>query len=413
VAAPIVAGGGARGVVGGGARTRKALVICEMALAVVLLVGAGLLMRSYYQLQHVDPGFQPDKVLTASLSFPSAKYPQLSDRGRFTTTLVEHLVSAPGVQAAAVAFGAPFSNGFNAHSSFTRRGEADSADTPSAGMRIVTPEYFRLLGIPLRAGRTFNAHDDEAAAEVVIINQEAARRFWPNRDPIGDEIHVGVNLTSGERSGQKTIVGIVGDVKYGGLDADAQPELYLPYAQHRVDGYTVLLRSSGDPLSLAPVLRRELAALDRELPVADLEPMPALIGSSLAERRFTTLLLATFAAVALALAVIGIYGVLAYMVGQRTQEIGVRLAIGASPRDVVRLVVREGMVLAAIGLAGGAAGAIAATRALGSLLFGVTPIDPMTFAGAAVALAGGAFVASYAPARRAAKVDPMQALRAD
>jgi putative ABC transport system permease protein len=412
VLARFVANAG-RGSVGGGTRTRKILVVTEMALAVVLLAGAGLLMRSYQQLQHVNPGFNPDHVLTASVSLPSAKYPQVSDDGRFTSALVDRLAATPGVSGAAVAFGLPFSVGFNASTSFRRRGEADSADSPSAGMRIVTPDYFRMLSIPLRAGRAFSAHDDATGPEVAIVNQEAARRFWPGADPLGEQIHVSVNLTSGERSGQKTIVGVVGDVKYGGLDAAAQPEIYLPYEQHRLDAYTVVLRTSEDPLSLAPALRREVAALDPELPVADVQPMTALIGSSIAERRFTMLLLAAFAAVALVLAAIGIYGVLAYVVGQRTQEIGVRLAIGAAPRDVVAMILREGMVLAATGLACGLAGALAATRALASLIFGVTTTDPITFAAVGVTLGGVALLASYVPARGAARVDPMAALRTD
>ena len=410
--ARFIAGAG-RGTVGGGSRTRKVLVVCELALAVVLLVGAGLLIRSYDALQQVSPGFNPDGVLTASISLPAAKYPAAVDDGRFTSALVDRLASAPGVEGAAAAFGLPFSVGFNASTSFTRPGETDSADTPSAGMRIVTPGYFKTMGIPLRAGRVFDAHDDETGAEVVLINQTAARRFWPDKNPIGDQIHVGVGLASGERSGQKTIVGIVGDVKYGGLDADARPEIYLPYAQQRVDGYTVAIRTSGDPLAMAPIIRREVAALDRELPVADVQPMAALIGASVAERRFTMLLLVAFAAVAATLAAIGIYGVLAYLVGQRTQEIGVRLAIGASPRDVVRLFLREGMVLAVVGLACGLAGALAATRALASLLFGVTATDPITFAFVGIALGAVALAASYMPARRAARVDPMNALRAE
>ncbi len=412
VLARVIAGAG-RGAVGGGTRTRKTLVVCEMALAVVLLVGAGLLVRSYDALQQVNPGFNPDHVLTASISLPAAKYPDSADDGRFTSALVERLASAPGVESAAVAFGLPFSVGFNAATSFTRPGETDSADTPSAGMRIVTPGYFKTMGIPLRAGRGFDAHDDETGAEVVLINETAARRFWPDRNPIGDQIHVGVRLASNERSGQKTIVGVVADVKYGGLDSKAGPEIYLPYAQQRVDSYTVALRTSGDPLAVGPALREAVGALDRELPVADLEPMAGLIGASVAERRFTMLLLVAFAVVAATLAAIGIYGVLAYLVGQRTPEIGVRMALGAAPRDVARLFVREGMALTAVGLALGVAGALAATRALTSLLFGVTATDTVTFVSVALALGAVALAASYVPARRAARVDPMNALRTE
>jgi putative ABC transport system permease protein len=403
-----------RGSVGtGGTRIRKVLVVCELALAVILLVGAGLLLRSYQELQHVNPGFDPDHVVTFNVSLPEKKYATVAEIGTLTSTLLERLASRPGVESAAAVFGLPFAGDFSASTSFTRRGETDSADSPSAGMRVVTPDYFRTMRIPVKAGRVFDARDNDVGLEVVLINDRAAQRFWPGQNPIGQQIHVGVNLTRGVRSGQKTIVGIVGDVKYGGLDTGTPPEIYLPFAQHQVDAYTVAVRTAGDPMAFAPVLRNDVGALDRELPVADVQTMATLIGSSIAERRFTMLLLVSFAVVAVLLAAIGIYGVLAYVVSQRTQEIGVRLAIGASSRDVVGLFVREGAVLVIAGLICGIGGALAATRALTTLLFGVTPTDPLTFAGVAGALAVVALVATYVPARRAASVDPMNALRND
>jgi putative ABC transport system permease protein len=269
------------------------------------------------------------------------------------------------------------------------------------------------LKIPLRAGRIFDAHDDDVAPEVVVINEEAARRFWPGADPIGQQIRLGVRLASGVRSGQKTIVGVVGNVKWTSLDAVPPPEVYVPYAQQPVDGLTIVVRTAGDPIGFLPVARADLAALDREVPVAAVRTMDEVVGRSIAERRFTMLLLASFAIVAVLLASIGVYGVLAYLVSQRTQEIGVRLAIGAAPDDVVRLFVREGATLAMIGLAAGLVGAVVAGRTLTSLLFGVTATDPITYAGVAAALGLAALSASYLPARRAARVDPMTALRAD
>jgi predicted lysophospholipase L1 biosynthesis ABC-type transport system permease subunit len=215
------------------------------------------------------------------------------------------------------------------------------------------------------------------------------------------------------RNEQKTIVGMVGDVKYGGLDLTAPPEIYMPHAQHPVDSLTVAVRTAGDPLAAVPTVRTELAAIDRELPIADIHTMDEVVGRSIAERRFTMLLLASFAAVAVLLAAIGVYGVLAYLIGQRTQEIGVRLALGAAPDDVVRLFLREGTTLAGVGLVAGVAGALAATRALSTLLFGVTTTDPVTFAGVAGAVGLVALVASYIPAKRASRVDPMSALRMD
>jgi predicted permease len=280
-------------------------------------------------------------------------------------------------------------------------------------MRIVTPDYFSTMRIPIRTGRALDAHDSDTSSEVVVINEEAARRYWPDRDPIGQQLHLGVRLASGVRSGQKTIVGVVGDVKYGGLDLGAPPEVYLPHAQHPVDSMTIVVRTAGDPLAFVPVARADLAALDRELPLSAIRTMDAVVGRSIAERRFTMLLLASFATIAVLLAAVGVYGVLAFVVSQRTQEIGLRLAIGAAPADVVRLFVREGVTLAGIGLAIGLVGALGAARALTTLLFGVTAQDPVTFATVAAALTIAASAASYLPARRAARVDPMEALRTD
>jgi putative ABC transport system permease protein len=403
-----------RGSIGpAGSRIRKALVVCEMALAVVLLVGAGLLVRSYDRISKVDPGFSPDGLLTFSVALPESKYKDATAVNEFVSTYVRRLADSPGVERAAALVGLPLEGHTNISSSFTRQGEPDSEDSPSAGMRIVTPDYFRTLRIPLRSGRVFDAHDDERGPEVVVINEEAARRFWPGQNPIGHEIHLGVRLVSGVRSGQKTIVGIVGDVKYGGLDLTAPPEVYLPYAQHPLDSITFAVRTAGDPVMFIPTARSLLASLDRELPLARPKTMDAIVGQSIAERRFTMLLLAAFAATAVLLAAIGVYGVLAYLVSRRTQEIGVRLAMGATPGDVAGLFLREGAALATIGLIAGIAGALGAGRALTTLLYGVTATDPVTFAAVACTLGIAALAAAYLPARRAARVDPMEALRAE
>jgi putative ABC transport system permease protein len=403
-----------RGTVGqSGVRTRQVLVVCEMALAVILLVGAGLLVRSYERISDVNPGFSADHVLTFAIGFPGTKYPDNAAIERAVNEYVGRLESHAGVVAAAGVFGLPLDDSFSASSSFTRLGESDRPDSPSVGMRIVTPDYLKVLRIPLKAGRTFDAHDNEAGAEVVLVNEEAARRYWPGLNPIGQQLHLGVQLINHARSGMKTIIGVVGDVKYSGLEAGAPPEVFLPHAQHPVDSLSIVVRTTGDPTAFIPVARADLAAIDRDLPMAAVRPLDQVVGRSIAERRFTMILLATFAAVALALAMIGVYGVLAYLVSQRTQEIGVRLAIGAAPSDVVRLFVREGLVLASIGVACGLVGAIAAARALTTMLFGVTPTDPVTFVGVAAAIGVIAIAASYLPARRAAAVDPMNALRMD
>jgi putative ABC transport system permease protein len=404
---------GGRGVVGAaGTRTRKALVIAEMALAVVLLAGAGLLIRSYQRISAVNPGFSADHLLTFNVALPEQRYPTSAAAGRFMQALVGRLASHPGVEHAGAVYGLPLDDTFAAHSSFTRAGEADSSDTPSAGMRIVTPDYFATMRIAVRSGRAFDAHDDERGAEAVVVNEEAARRYWPGQNPIGQQLHLSVRLADAP-SGMKTIVGVVGDVKYGGLDATAAPEVYVPYAQHQVDSLTFVVRTTDSPEGLIPAARADVAAIDRDVPLAGVKTMDEVVGRSIAERRFTMLLLAAFATVAVLLAAVGVYGVLAYLVTQRTQEIGVRLAMGASPADVVRLFLREGAAVSATGLVAGFAGAVAAARALQSLVFGVTTTDPVTFAGVATALAVVAFLASYVPARRAARVDPAVALRAD
>ncbi len=402
-----------RGAVGSsGTRMRKALVVCEMALAVVLLIGAGLLIRSYQRISTVDPGFSADHLLTFTVALPEQTYKTSADAGRFMQALVAHVADHPGVSHAAGVFGLPLDSTFGASSSFTRLGETDSADSPSAGMRMVTPDYFSTLKIPLKRGRAFDARDDENAPEVVAINEEAARRYWPGVDPLGQQLHLGVRMAEA-RSGMKTIVAVVGDVKSSRLDGTTAPEVYLPYAQHQVDSLTIAVRTMGDPMAFVPVARADLASLDRDLPLAGVRTMDEVVGRSIAERRFTMLLLATFACVAVMLAAIGVYGVLAYLVSQRTQEIGVRLAIGATPADVVRLFVREGAGLTLVGVACGLAGAVAVTRTLSSLLFGVTTTDPVTFTAVAGTLAIVALLASYLPARRAARVDPMTALRTD
>jgi len=405
--------GAGRGMVGhSGTRLRKLLVVAEMALAVVLLVGAGLLIRSYQQISGVDPGFSPERVLTFRIALPDSKYKTERAISEFVAAYIERL-ARNGVSAAAV-FGLPLDDDFSASSSFTRPGEVDRDESPNVGMRVASPDYFKTMKIPLRRGRMFDQHDTYSSPEVVIINEEAARRYWPNQDPIGQQLHLGARLTStNTRSGMKTIVGIVGDVKYGGLDLTAPPEVFLPYPQHPVESFSMVIRTPGEPIAFVGTARAELAGIDSELPLSAIRPMTDVVGRSIAERKFTMMLLGTFAAVAMMLAAIGVYGVLAYVVSQRTQEIGVRLAIGAAPADVVALFLREGAALAAIGLVVGGIGALAAGRALTSLLFGVRATDPLTFVLVATALAVAAFCASYVPARRAARVDPMLALRAD
>ncbi len=404
-----------RGAVGAsGTGARRVLVISELAGAAMLLVGAGLLIRSYIQLQHVEPGFESEGVTTFSLSLPAARYAGLASPRAFVSALLSRLEAEPGVQSAAAAMGLPFTSDLNAITGFRHEGqvEPDSASMPTASIRIVSPEYFETMKIPIR-GRPFDRHDTATSPEVVLINERAAQRFFSGQNPVGQQIRVSAELARDARTGPKTIVGVVANIKSGGLDEDTPAEIYLPYEPHPVDAFTVAVRMSGDRLASVPTLRHDVAGLDPLLPLANIKSLAALVDASLAERRFTMLVLLTFAAIAVALSVIGVYGVLAYLVGQRRREIGLRLAVGASPADVVWLFVREGAALTLVGLGVGLAGALAAGRWISALLFGVTPADPVTLAIVVCALAGAAACATYVPARRAAGVDPSDALRAE
>jgi putative ABC transport system permease protein len=405
-----------RGAVGAsGTRARRVLVVSELAGAAMLLVGAGLLIRSYVQLQHVEPGFESEGVTTFSLSLPAARYADPASPRAFVSALLSRLKAEPGVESAAAAMGLPFTSDLNAITGFRHEGqkEPDSASMPTASMRIVSPEYFETMKIPIRDGRPFDRRDTATSPEVVLINERAAQRFFSGQHPVGQQIRVSAELAREARNGPKTIVGVVGNIKYGGLDEETPAEIYLPYEQHPVDAITIAARRSADRIVSLPTLRHAVAGLDPLLPLANIKSLAALVDASLAERRFTMLVLLTFAAIAVALSVIGVYGVLAYLVGQRRREIGVRLAIGASPADVVWLFVREGAALTLVGLGAGVAGALAAGRWISVLLFGVTPADPVTLAIVVCALAGAASCATYVPARRAADVDPSDALRAE
>ncbi len=405
-----------RGAVGGsGTRPRRLLVIAELALAVMLLAGAGLLIRSYVQLQRVLPGFDPENVVTFSLSLPADKYSDPAGPTTFVTTLLSNLQGAPGVESASAAMGLPFTSGLDAITGFRREGEPepDSASMPSASLRIITADYVRTMRIPIRRGRFFTSRDTATSPEVAVINARAAERFFPGVNPIGQQIRVSAELARHARNAPKTIVGIVDNVKYGALDEETPAEIYLPYDQHPVDTFTVAVRSSGQTGTLVPTLRRSVATLDPLLPLANISSLGDLVEASSAGRRFTLLVFLAFGAMAVTLSAVGVYGVLAYLVGQRTREIGLRLAIGASPSDVVRLFLREGSILLVIGASAGLAGAIAGGRWMSTLLFGVTPADPVTLAAAVVTLGLTAGCAIYLPARRAASVAPAEALRTD
>lgn len=405
-----------RGAVGAsGTRARRVLVISELAGAAMLLVAAGLLIRSYVQLQNVEPGFNAEGVTTFNLSLPVVRYTDPAASRALVSSLLSRLKSQPGTEAAAVAMGLPFTSGLNALTGFRQEDRAvpDSASMPNAGLRIVSSGYFDVTKIPIRAGRSFDDRDNATGPEVALINERTAQRYFEGQNPIGRQIRISAALSRDARNGPKTIVGIVANIRYGGLDEETPAEVYLPYEQQPVDSFTVAVRSTGDRIASIPALRHDVTSLDPLLPVANVERLANLVDASLAARRFTMLVLLSFAAIAVALAVVGVYGVLAYMVSQRRREIGLRLAIGASPSDVVSMFVRDGAELILAGLAVGLAGALAMGRAISSLLFGVAPTDPATLAIVIGVLATAAVCATYLPARRAARVDPSEALRAE
>jgi predicted permease len=388
------------------------IVVGEVALALILLVGAGLLIRSFLGLMNVDPGFNPANSLTLNISLPDSSYASVRPMIAFEQQALDRLSALPGVNTAGGVFGLPLGNGAIS-GDFTVEGQAPPAPGAQpfiAAKKVIGGDYFKAIGIPLLQGRYFDRRDAEDAPHVVIVSQSLAHYFWPHGDVIGRRLKPGFS-----NDAWCTVVGVVGDTKQYSLDEAASPSMYLPYAQaplpFMMQDITLVLRTGSDPLSLVGAARRAVQSVDPDLPVFDIATMEQLVYRSASGPRFNTALLSIFAALALILATVGIYGVLSYMVLQRTHEIGVRMALGAQTGDVLRQVVRQGMLLAAAGIAIGIVGAWVVTRLLSSLLFGVRPTDPVTFALVPLALAAVALVACFLPARRATKVDPVVALR--
>ena len=398
---------GQRSISGGSALRdpRRLLVMAEVSLAMLLLVGAGLLIRSFEQLQRVDVGARIENVLTAYLVLPGSRYPEMPQVQTALSQLHGELQRLPGVTSVAFANQVPASGGSN-YLSFAIDGRDDPpAGTPQDAQRyVVTPEYFRLFEVPIVQGRLFTDQDREGSVDVALINQTMARQYWPDIDPIGQQISF---------DGQRffSIVGIVEDTRQEGVDQPAYAQAYVPLAQLPTRGVMIAMRTSGDPLAAVPTLRRTVRTLDSDVALASLQTMEQVVGSTIAQPRINSVVLSVFAGIALLLAAIGIYGVTSYAVSQRTREIGVRMALGAKPVDVLQLVVRQGMLPVAVGLAIGLLAAMAATRVMESLLFEVTATDPVTFGTITALLAMIALVASVVPAWRAARVDPVEALR--
>lgn len=394
-------------------RVRAVLVVVEVALSLVLLVGAGLLGRSFVLLSEVRPGFDPDHVLTTNLSLVKAKYPKPEQQQAGFAEIVKRAVAIPGVEAAAVIYPLPLGGDSNSGTFLIAgRSVPRPEDKPTSSHRVISPDYFRALQIPVSRGRAFDERDNQHAPPVLIVNETFARRYFAGTEALGQHI-----IIEGERGDNalpppREIVGIVGDVRHESLDAGSGPEYYVPYTQAPEAFMSLVVRSSAEnPGSLTAAVREVIKQMDKDQYVADIQPMTKLVAGSIARRRFNAMLTGIFAAVALLLASIGIFGVLNYTVAQRTQEIGLRVALGAQTRDVLRLVLGQGVRLIIFGLVLGLAASLALTRVLAGMLFGVTPTDPLTFAAVSFLLAGVALLACYIPARRATKVDPMVALR--
>ena len=394
------------------ARARRLLVVAEVALAIVLLAGAGLLLRSVAGLRAVDPGFRPGGVSTFTVSLSPVRYPHADEQRVFAAALLDRITRLPGVDGAAVTFSLPLSNsGFGFTFEIRGRPVVSGPSEPRAQVRVATPDYFRVMGIPLLRGRAFTAEDRAESPQVVVISEEAARRYWPNEDPIGQVITTGWGREEkGKRFGGE-IVGIVGDVRQFNLANGPTPHIYGPFAQRPLDELTVVMRASSPASTVLAAARNVVRELDDELPIYDARTLDDMVADSVAQRRFYALLLAGFAALALMLAAVGIYGVIAYSVQRRRREIGVRIALGATRERVVAMVMRQGIVLVVTGTAIGLAGAAVLTRLLRGLLFSVTATDPLTFIAAPVLLVGVAVVACVLPARRAGGVDPAVAIR--
>ncbi|MPY89181.1 MAG: FtsX-like permease family protein [Luteitalea sp.] len=392
-------------------RLRGALVVVELALAVVLMVGAGLLVKSLWHLQQIDPGFQTTGVLKAEYELPASRYPSDSSAEggwpeirRFSDALVSRTARIPGVQFVALAANHPLDAGFTSSVVVVGR-EAEARGWPEPSLRFVSPEYFRTVGVPLLQGRVLRDSDDTSPGNVALINEAARRRYFSNQNPLNQRIRLW--------GFESTIVGVVANERIHGLTGTPPPAVHLPLAKVPLLSYTLLVRFTGAPNVVGDTIRGVVRELDPALPIFGVEPLQQTLHNSLGQQRFTMLVLGLFAVVALFLAAVGVYGVLSYAVSQRTREIGIRMAVGANPRDVRRLVLGEGVRFMLAGAGLGLLAAFALTRVLTSLLYGVSTRDPWIFAGVSLLLGGVALLATYLPSRRASRVDPIVALRAE
>jgi putative ABC transport system permease protein len=386
-------------------------VVAEVALAQVLLVGAGLLIVSYLRLSQINPGFNADNVLTAKIAPSSKKYPDARSKAIFYGAVLDHLKNLPGVKSAGMVMNLPLS-GASMNRGFQVEGRPEPKADENIAMdyQVISPDYFATLAVPIIRGRGFNDGDNETSERVIVINQAMARRFWPGEDPVGKRMAIG---ESSKDTSWRTIIGISGDMRHASLSDAAVPTAFISYRQDLESWprMAFVIKSQTDAQTLTSAVRKELIAIDPAQPVYGVEPLEKLLSTSVAQRRFVMLLVGSLSFVALVLAMIGVYGVISFSVSERTHEIGIRMALGARGKDVLAMILSQGMRVALLGMVIGITGALALTRLLAGLLFEVSATDPWTFTIVAVVVAVVALLACYLPARRATKVDPLVALR--
>ncbi len=401
---------GARGSESGGRnRVGSLLIVSEIALSFVLLAGAGLLIKSFINLRQIDPGFNGDNVLVVRVTLPPGKYASGAPRAQIYRHLMDRVKATPGVLSAGAVLSLPLGgDAFNLGRGVLPEGRPASPDEQKNAQHLpVTPDYFQTLQIPVKAGRVFTDQDDLNSTKVVIINEKLAHELWPGENPVGKRFSIWR-----DEKFSREVVGVVGDTKGNSLDTEAGTQMYVPYAQDPTwSAMSLVVRTASEPSAFASSVREALRAVDKAVPTYNVRTMDDVVSTSAAPRRVPMLLLSVFAGVAMLLAMLGIYGVTSYYVTQRTHEIGVRMALGAQVLDVLKLILTRGMLLAVVGIGIGFGGAIAVTRYMTTLLFGVKPLDVITFAGVALVLMAVVFIACLVPARRAAKIDPLEALR--
>ena len=391
-------------------RLRSVLVVSEVALALVLLVGSGLLLQTLWHLQRMDPGFRRDQLVTFELNLPETRYkePQIPI---FYQNLLQRIRALPGVESASAAFGLPMTQNRISVSMQTMEHQLPQNQRPVVRTMVVALDYFRTLGVPLMQGREFNENDRAGTKPVILVNQTFVKKFFPNEDPIGKTIQTGLNFGPPGQHTTLEIVGVVADMRQDALTQDPRPAVFYPSSQGPINDVNVVVHTTLPPESIVPALRQQVWALDKDLPLMDVNTMEHYVSESIAQPRLNSMLLTIFAGLAFVLTAIGLYGVISYSVAQRTREMGIRIALGAQRATILKMILNQGLRLTLIGVAAGLCGAFILTRLLASLLYGIKATDAITFIAVSLLLVAIATLASYIPALRATRIDPVVALR--